>query len=378
MDKIEEIYKRFNRPAAQKLLQLAKSEGLQVTSKEVKEFLAGREEEQQLKETKQTKQSNGHIISLNPFNRLQLDIFVLQKYESSNKGYSYILCIMDIFSRKAFCYPMKTKSLSDTTPAIKKFFSESGLHEFNKKALVIIMSDSDAAFRGDSRNEEQNFQKVLSNNNAVLEPVTLNDHHALGVIDSFAKILKRIISKEFLDSKTTTWIDILPGIIERYNNTPHTSLDDITPNQAISDPNKRMHVMHLNILKGEQNGFTTDLKSGDKVRVSDTAMFKKGTESRWSDEVHVVQSASGKTVQLTDGKTLRRDKVLLVPHDTVIQSTPVKNVIKVATKKHKDKQLYKRENIKETDVIEGGRSARAGRGENKFDRHLDQNVAKPR
>ena len=135
MDKIEEIYKRFNRPAAQKLLQLAKSEGLQVTSKEVKEFLAGREEEQQLKETKQTKQSNGHIISLNPFNRLQLDIFVLQKYESSNKGYSYILCIMDIFSRKAFCYPMKTKSLSDTTPAIKKFFNESGLHEFNKKSL---------------------------------------------------------------------------------------------------------------------------------------------------------------------------------------------------------------------------------------------------
>jgi hypothetical protein len=68
--------------------------------------------------------------------------------------------------------------------------------------------------------------------------------------------------------------------------------------------------MHLNMLKGEQNGFTTDLKPGDKVRVSDTAMFKKGTESRWSDEVHVVQTASGKTVQLTDGKTLRRDKVL--------------------------------------------------------------------
>ena len=57
-------------------------------------------------------------------------------------------------------------------------------------------------------------------------------------------------------------------------------------------------------------------------------------------------------------------------------SPPVKNLIKVATKKHKDKQLYKRENIKETDVIEGGRGARAGRGENKYDMH--KNVAKPR
>jgi hypothetical protein len=34
---------------------------------------------------------------------------------------------MDIFSRKSWCYPMKTKSLKDTTPALKKFFSESGL-----------------------------------------------------------------------------------------------------------------------------------------------------------------------------------------------------------------------------------------------------------
>ncbi len=34
----------------------------------------------------------------------------------------------------------------------------------------------------------------------------------------------------------------------------------------------------------------------DKVRVDDTSMFKKGTENRWSDEVHVFQKASGKTV----------------------------------------------------------------------------------
>ncbi len=125
----------------------------------------------------------------------------------------------------------------DTTPAIKKFFSSSGpsgLHEFNKNALVIIMSDSDAAFRGDNRDEDQKFQKILSNN-AVLEPVILNNHHALGVFDNFAKNLKRVLSKEFLENKSTEWISILPKIIEQYNNTPHTSLDNITPNDAISD-----------------------------------------------------------------------------------------------------------------------------------------------
>ena len=161
------------------------------------------------------------------------------------------------------------------------------------------MSDSDSAFKGSDRDYDQNFQKVLSDNNAVLEQVKLNDHHALGIIDSFAKVLKRIISKEFLDNKNTKWINVLPDIIEHYNNTPHSSLDDITPNQAISDPKKRMHVMHLNMLIGRQNGFVADLKPGDKVRVINTTLFKKETESQWTDEVHVVQSASGKTVQLT-------------------------------------------------------------------------------
>ncbi len=50
----------------------------------------------------------------------------------------------------------------------------------------------------------------MSNNNAVLEPVKLNDHHALGVIDIFAKNLKRVLSKEFLANEDTEWVSILP------------------------------------------------------------------------------------------------------------------------------------------------------------------------
>ena len=84
------------------------------------------------------------------------------------------------------------------------------------------MSDSDSAFQGEDRDEEKNFQKVLSDNNAVLEHVKLNDHHALGVIDAFAKQLKRILSKEFLENHNTKWVKLLPTIVEQYNNTSIT------------------------------------------------------------------------------------------------------------------------------------------------------------
>jgi hypothetical protein len=208
---IEQIYQQSNRPRPAKLLELVKAAGVQAKATDIINFLQDRTEEQQLKETKDRKESHGHIVSMSPFNKIQLHIFLMIKFEKKNKGYAYILAIVDVFSRKAFYYPLHTKSLEDTVPAIRKFFKSSGIHDFNKDVLCIIMSDSDGAFKGDARAEEQNFQKVLSENNAVLESVKLNNHSALGVIDVFAKNLKR---KEFIESGNTNWIDKLDSIIQ--------------------------------------------------------------------------------------------------------------------------------------------------------------------
>jgi hypothetical protein len=46
----------------------------------------------------------------------------------------------------------------------------------------------------------------------------------------------------------------------------------------------------------------------------------------------------------------------MVPHNTVIAPTTEKNVIKVATKQHKDKLYFKREGIDDANVIEGKRN----------------------
>jgi hypothetical protein len=62
MDELLSIFKKYNRPASQKLLQLAKSEGLQVKSKKIKESLSSRSEEEQLKESKNRKESYGLLV----------------------------------------------------------------------------------------------------------------------------------------------------------------------------------------------------------------------------------------------------------------------------------------------------------------------------
>ncbi len=55
------------------------SEGIQTTLKDIKEFIASRSEEQQLKETKNTKQSHGHLVSYNPFNQAAIRYICIKK-----------------------------------------------------------------------------------------------------------------------------------------------------------------------------------------------------------------------------------------------------------------------------------------------------------
>ncbi len=56
------------------------------------------------------------------------------------------------------------------------------------------------------------------------------------------------------------------------------------------------------------------------------------------------------------GTTHRHNTVLKIPHDTVIAPITENGVIKLATKKQKDKFYFKNEDIIETNVIQGKRN----------------------
>ena len=56
----------------------------------------------------------------------------------------------------------------------------------------------------------------------------------------------------------------------------------------------------------------------------------------------------------------------MVPHNTVISPDNEKNVIKVATKNHKDKLYFKRESIDTANKIEGKRSKREDRNPDRW------------
>ena len=54
----------------------------------------------------------------------QADLVEMQPYEKENKGYKYILTIIDIFSKFAWAVPVKSKQGEDVTAAMKSVLDE--------------------------------------------------------------------------------------------------------------------------------------------------------------------------------------------------------------------------------------------------------------
>src|SRR4051794_34667537 len=53
-----------------------------------------------------------------------IDLASMDSFEKYNDGYKYILCVIDVFSKYAFCTPLKNKTAATVLNAIKEIVSE--------------------------------------------------------------------------------------------------------------------------------------------------------------------------------------------------------------------------------------------------------------
>ena len=331
---IEFFYEKYNYPAVDKLYKLLKAEGeTDITKKEIQDYLSRKDEVQQFKESKKSKKKLGHITAHLPHLQCQIDIFFLQKYYKANRGFKYILACIDIFTRKLYCVPIKLKEIDNVIEGLEEIFKTLGYP-------LLITSDSDSTFL--SKQCKAYFEKHQINHTTV----PIGDHASLGLIDRVARTLKTILHKRFLISKTTNWIDVLPTIVEQYNNSPHVAIDDIKPNDATLPENISKIIDINNEKRDEVTTFKNEFEPNDKVRIK-LEGFNKKSEGQYSDEIYTVEKVSGKTVFLTNGDVKKYDMLLKIAPDTITTINP----IKTAKKEHKQEMIHKKLDVKEDNII---------------------------
>ena len=339
---LEKYYKKYNFHASSTFIKQLKNEGIKTTKQEIDKFIGNRVEQQKTIIKNERKKTLGKIVAYRPLSLIQMDIYVMAKYVKDNKGYKYILCMIDVFTRKVWAYKMKKKDNKNVQDSFKQFLSDS---KINKYTPTILMSDNDSTFINKS------FQEILEKNKIIHQPNIIDDHHALGLIDRFARTLKMILTRLFLQTKSTNWINYLDEIIKNYNNNGHSAIDYISPNEAFSEKHFEK-IYNINYEKSLFNISISDIDVNDKVRIKIKGQFRKGTEARYTDEVYTVKKVKGNAVTLDNDEVYKRSSLLIVPKTTV---TDEKNVIVKVNKQNKINRNIQQEGLDLSNIVSNKR-----------------------
>ena len=145
----------------------------------------------------------------------QVDILDVSEFLSVNDRYKYLLCAIDVFSRKAFVKAVKSRR--DITDAMNEILSE--------KQPIVLQTYSRNEFASDS------FKAVLSQHNVRHSIVSLNE---LKSKQAYIERFKRTL----LSKLPLRYINTLYEIVADYNNTKHHSLNDTPNNRYEQNPNR--------------------------------------------------------------------------------------------------------------------------------------------
>ena len=135
------------------------------------------------------------------------DFFDMKMYSKINKGYNYIFTNIDIFSKCVWAFPIKFKKIRDVKLCFQKIFKE---HKPN-----YIWSDKEPAFLS------KVMLKYFEDNNVIIYHT--NSHLEAVNIERFNRSLRELMMKEFVKNNNTIWYNILPKLINTYNNRYHST-----------------------------------------------------------------------------------------------------------------------------------------------------------
>ena len=136
------------------------------------------------------------------------DLFDMVKYSRVNRGYKYIFTNIDIFSKYAYAFPKKSKTIKEIKPCFQKIFKE--------RKPSYIWSDQESAFFS------KEMLKFFEDHNVKIY-YTFSNLKAV-FIERLNRSLRGLMMKEFVRNNNTIWYNILPNLIKAYNNQYHRGI----------------------------------------------------------------------------------------------------------------------------------------------------------
>lgn len=222
----------------------------------------------------------------------QADLIEVIPYSRINKGYKYILTFINCFTKVADAEPLPNKTGKTVTEAMERVIKR------NKNSIKHLQTD-------EGKEYYNKFFAELMNKYGINHYSTRSEVKA-AIIERFNRTLKNAMYKLFSYRGTYTWYDILPKLINDYNNKFHRTIgmkpvevNEYNIEDVLNNINK---VLKPKADKRAARSFSV----GDKVRISKyKGVFSKKYLPNWTNEVftvHRVQPTLPTTYILKDNR----------------------------------------------------------------------------
>ena len=199
------------------------------------------------------------------------DLADVSNIKDYNNDTTFLLVVVDHFSRYAWVQPLKNKKATTVLEAFKKIFAE--------RKPTIVRSDHGKEFLNHL------FQKHCKS--IGVTHIASHSAHKAAFAESFIGKLKNILYRYLHANQTFTFIDVLPKLIKSYNGRKHSGLHGFAPKEVNKDTQNIIFFRrdHEPLKKKRPHKF----KKGDQVRLSyKVREFRRGWQQKWTEEIFIV------------------------------------------------------------------------------------------
>ena len=189
----------------------------------------------------------------------------------NNKGYRYILVVIDNFSKFGWVVPLKNKFAQTITDEVSNLINES------KRKPNLIETDDGKEF------VNKTFNDFLKPND--IKRYSRYTNKGAVFAERFNRTIRNLLKKPVFEKGNANWLDELSLVIKKYNNTIHHSTK-MTP----IDASKRKNEEEIyNNLVDKRNKRKPKYKVGEFVRTADKrSIFSKGDSTNWSYKLYKI------------------------------------------------------------------------------------------
>ena len=211
------------------------------------------------------------IIVDSPFKIFMSDLIVYNGLTRSNNGNTYILLVIDCFSRYIWTRPLKLKEGVDVANALNDI-----LQDFTQWPNSLITDEGKEYYN-------KNVRVILDRYG--LHHYSIKTKMKASIAERAIQTLKKRLQIFMKTKKTKKWLDALPKITDGYNKTPHRSIG-MSPSQVNL---KNRALVFSRLYPDIDLKVKPRLKVGNVVRIKiEKGVFEKGYTENWAPEIYLI------------------------------------------------------------------------------------------